>query len=1199
MLVSPPSAPGLGGPPFGSKLPSVPVIAPASTNGFVKTMANMTTAEIKSHALESVQRESRGATTISLIKTARRLYDQGKEYDARSDLKAALSAYVKAACLIKGATESTEMQAEKSSGVVHKEFNDFKPTLNDLISRTKIVEDKLKATEVQASSAGDGPIHKYGGSLADRLQALRDNGLAVNTTSKRLSLQHTSPVQSPSSPSRAGRHPQPPPPPPAPSTSLSVAAPSGSPPSPHSLVSPSSFGPPSPSSTPSSSPLSSQYNLSEFTQTFPPIDELDETPVFQLPSVPTGISNSSSRSSRDGRNGLSPVSTGFSVGSPHKSPSPLKSPTPLPHVMRNFTNPIERPSSTPVTPMMNSFTSRPGSPTKTTATLKPSNLSSSSTSPIPNGYPTYTSPLLNGSSSPAPLINGKSVSNSLFPKDLMGLPTGAKLLLIDVRDRADFQREHIKRDAVICIEPTILRRKSINATSLMEALIISPPSEVSLFANREKFDYVVLYDWNSTSFGPLDSPLSVLVQTIYEREFTRMLKHAPIILVGGLEAWKKEFGEAEVTKGDGEVVKPSPPSTSTETFALATPTPQPSAKNPFANGTIPSALSSSSGGANSTEQHQVWTPARSRADTNPSNNYIREHRPTYSLDQAYNHVRSPAEVTYPSRPQPSEGPSQLVRRPALSRPAPSSSPPSTRIPDSFASPPMSPSISGFNGIPPTNGMPPVSYPNFPRHISPASPQPFLPDIASPPQASINSSLSRRRSDYIDQTQEALAGLHGSQRGPIDYPDLATTRPLIRPPPAAASSALERQDNRPRISRQQSFSSPTNILTPQTGAIVQSPSLPAHTNSLSYWSDVQIGMSGLKNLGNTCYMNAPIQCLSATVPFARFFTDGRWKHDINKYNKLGTNGKLSGAFAKVLYDMWGQDLPYLTPMDFRRTIAQLQSQYAGTEQHDSQEFLSFLLDGIHEDLNRVTLKPPAVTLTPQEEAEMEKLPACIASDREWSRWMSRNNSVIADYFQGQFRNQLQCMTCSTTSTTYNVFSILQLPIPSGKRVTLQQCLDALFNDEILEKDDAWDCPKCKTKRKALKKLSLARSPPILLIHLKRFEANGRFSDKIDTFVEFPLKDLDMTSRMPLPPHNEALLNGGVVMSPNDPRRQIPPYKYDLYGVTNHTGNLSSGHYTALVRSSGRWNYCDDSSIKTVDDRDVVSQKAYVLFYKRKA
>ncbi|KAK0436898.1 hypothetical protein EV421DRAFT_1829902 [Armillaria borealis] len=132
----------------------------------------------------------------------------------------------------------------------------------------------------------------------------------------------------------------------------------------------------------------------------------------------------------------------------------------------------------------------------------------------------------------------------------------------------------------------------------MEALMISPPTEVNFFANREKFDYVVLYDWDSTSFGPLDSPLSVLVQTIYEREFTCMLKHAPIILVGGLEAWKKEFGEAEVTKGDGEVVKPPPPSTLTETFALANPpTPRPSARNPFANGTIPSALPSSSGGA--------------------------------------------------------------------------------------------------------------------------------------------------------------------------------------------------------------------------------------------------------------------------------------------------------------------------------------------------------------------------------------------------------------------------------------------------------------------------------------------------------------------------------------------------------------------------------------------------------------------------
>ncbi|KAK0214927.1 hypothetical protein IW262DRAFT_1513285 [Armillaria fumosa] len=932
LLVSPPSAPGLGGPSFGSKLPTVPVIAQASINGLVKTMVNMTVAEIKSHALKSVQRESRGATTINLIKTARRLYDQGREYDARSDLKAALSAYVKAACLIKCATESTEMQAEKSTGVVHKEFNDFRPvraqslhtvpvdrdsqTLNDLISRTKIVEEKLKATEVQAPIPSDGPIHKYGGNLADQLQALqdngfaglvntmanmtvaeikshalesvtidltetarklydqgkeydarsdlkaalsayvkaaclikcatestemqaekstgvvhkefndfrptlndlisrtkiveeklkatevhapslshgpirkyggspadrlqelRDNGLAVKTTSKRLSSRHLSPVQSPSSPSRAGRHSQPPSFPTAVTTdTIDVVVGRSA-----IRISPTSlFGVSFTIRT--SVACFNAVVLSVVVATFPPIDELDENPSFQLPSVPIGISTSSSRSSKDGRKGLSPISVGFRVSSLRKSPSLLKSPTLLQYALRNSTNRIERLLSTPITPIMNSSTSRPGLPSKTKVTLKSSNLSSSSTSPFPNGHSAYTSPLLNGSSSPAPLINDKSVSNSLFPKDLMRLPTGTKLLFIDVRDRADFQREHIKRDAVICIGPTILRRKSINATSLMEALVISPPLEVSLFANRENFDYVVLYDWNSTSFGPLNSPLSVLGQTIYEREFTRMLKHAPIILVGGLEAWKKEFGEAEVTKGDGEVAKPPPSSTSTETFSPANPpTLQPSAKTPFVNGTIPSTLSLSSGGASSTEQHQVRTPGRSRADTNPSNNHVREHR-------AYNHVRSLGEIAYPSRPQPSGGPSQLVRRSTLSRQPPSSSPPSTRRPDSFASPPMSPSISTFNGIPPTDRIPPVPYLNFPRHISPASPQPFLPDITSPPQTSINSSLSRK-SDYIDQTQEVLAGLHGSQRGPIVSPDLATKRPLIRPPPASALSTLE-------------------------------------------------------------------------------------------------------------------------------------------------------------------------------------------------------------------------------------------------------------------------------------------------------------------------------------------------------------------------------------------------------------------------
>ncbi|KAL5633376.1 hypothetical protein ACGC1H_003762 [Rhizoctonia solani] len=508
----------------------------------------------------------------------------------------------------------------------------------------------------------------------------------------------------------------------------------------------------------------------------------------------------------------------------------------------------------------------------------------------------------------------------------------------------------------------------------------------------------------------------------------------------------------------------------------------------------------------------------------------------------------------------------LTRKPAVSGRPTAGSVSHTRMPQD-----VGPPGSSFGAV-----RTPITYPE--RAVSPptssgtpAHSQRPLEDMMSPPPPA--------SAGYFEHPHHAYSGsvtLSTTRPASIDYPN------LIRPPPAAASPAMDRVDSRPRIPH-----------APK----------PPHFKpdySVLYWGDEQLGMSGLRNMGNTCYMNSVLQCLSGTVPLTRFFTDRRWHHEVNMMNPLGTRGELANAFYALLRDMWQGDLPYLTPVPFRKSICAHARQFAGSEQHDAQEFLLFLLDGLHEDLNRIIVKPQFEELTPEREAELERMPKQLAGAHEWARYKRRNDSIVVDYFQGQFCNQMQCLTCGQTSTTYNAFLNLSVPIPAAKGVTklsLDECIKALVGREVMDNEDAWHCPRCKTARRAAKQLTFSRMPPVLVIHLKRFSFKGPFTDKLETLVEFPLKDLDLTNYMPPPLTPNMDKEGLENFSPQDPRAQIPPYKYELYGVANHFGSLSSGHYTSFVKSRGKWMYCDDSRITPADPKEVVGKPAYILFYKR--
>ncbi|KAK4797362.1 hypothetical protein SAY86_029688 [Trapa natans] len=594
-----------------------------------------------------------------------------------------------------------------------------------------------------------------------------------------------------------------------------------------------------------------------------------------------------------------------------------------------------------------------------------------------------------------------------------------------------------------------------------------------------------------------------------------------------------------------------------------------------------------------------------------------------------------------------------------------------------------------------------------------------------------------------------------------------------------------------------------------------------------------GFAGLQNLGNTCFMNSAIQCLVHTTPIVEYFL-GDYTNDINTQNPLGMRGELAIAFGELLRKLWSSGRTAIAPRAFKGKLGRFAPQFSGYNQHDSQELLAFLLDGLHEDLNRVKKKPYI------EMKDSDDRPDEEVAEESWRYHKARNDSIIVDVCQGQYKSTLVCPACGKISITFDPFMYLTLPLPStvtrtmtitvfycdgsghpmpytvsvpkhgsckdlsqalgaacclrpdesllvaevhenriyryldnsmdltgvkdedylvayrlpnrgaGKTklevlhrrvergtldsvrgydrklfltplvmqlgdsltgadirmavsrmmsplkrtcspckidngfasrasdepsdsnsdhsglmnhemletddedsftgelafhlslvedtrasvikpiqkdtiikpgltlkvlldwdekehelydnsylkdlpevhksgftlkktkqeaISLFSCLDAFLREEPLGPDDMWYCPSCKEHRQASKKLDLWKLPEILVVHLKRFSYSRFFKNKLDTFVNFPVQNLDLTK----------------YVKANDGEK----YTYELYAISNHYGGLGGGHYTAYAKlvDENRWYHFDDSHVSPVSETDIRTTAAYLLFYQR--
>lgn len=341
-----------------------------------------------------------------------------------------------------------------------------------------------------------------------------------------------------------------------------------------------------------------------------------------------------------------------------------------------------------------------------------------------------------------------------------------------------------------------------------------------------------------------------------------------------------------------------------------------------------------------------------------------------------------------------------------------------------------------------------------------------------------------------------------------------------------------------------------------------------------------GVVGLRNRGNTCYLNTSIQCLSNIPDLTDYILNNEYVDDLNNRFQELRGGKmneilLSKEYTKLIKAMWNSNSA-IEPRTFHELIQRLDSRFKGFEQQDSQESLAFILDHLHEGLKY----DADISFNGNIENDVDEI--MVESIKKWKLELKDQYSIIVELFFGQFINKIVSMEENHTkdkiiSKTFEVFNMLNISIHGS---TLYDSLSMYFGKEILE--TKYFNEKTNEHISAYRQIKLMKIPKFLILVLKRYNNTTGNLKKSNNIITFPLEDLDLST------YAEGYDRFDC--------------KLDLVCVGCHKGILNGGHYFSICKHRNEnWYKYDDESITKFDIKnDIVNlfRDGYILIYKKK-